>query len=282
MKVLENELTPITRDDSTTISRDEFNEYYGFPSIPVVFTHAFQHLPVKDKWSPSYLANALTDMHLLESPADQTEKVLMTLSEYMAAPSSRHYYKTSAHLNGDLSNDYETPEMFNCWYASTKIGTPRQRLSWLYVGAEGTYSDTHRDVWWSSAWNYLIRGRKLWLIYPAAYNQGISSTMDQYSISNKINDPVRILQQTYRPMVCVQEAGELIYVPGNCYHAVYNLEDTISLTENYINETNYDLVKSYFKQGSNTKNMRLIDAIVKEGFEQLRANEKKVPYENKG
>jgi hypothetical protein len=71
---------------------------------------------------------------------------------------------------------------------------------------------------------------------------------------------------TYRPLVCIQRPGDLIFIPGHYYHGVYNAADSISLTENFVNETNYDLVRTWFRSRGNRKNINSIEAIVKEGF----------------
>jgi hypothetical protein len=281
MNIPDNDLMHITRDNSRQVNREYFNEQYGYPGIPVVFTHAFQHMAVKEKWDLPYLMAAIPEREQLEVLDESAGNKVMTLGEYIDARDPSVYYKTSRHVRNTLAEDYKPLEQFHCWYANTAIGTPRSRLSWLYVGVKGTFSEIHRDIWWTSAWNYLIKGKKLWLIYPAAYTTAITADIAAYKLGK---DPERLLEsgnQTYPPLICIQEAGELIYVPGNCYHSVVNLEDTISLTENFMNETNYDTVRAYFRMGSNVKNIRTIDEIIKEGFLKMRTDSNPIPYENK-
>lgn len=281
MNLSDKHLMQITRDNSSHVSRDYFNEHYGFPGIPVVFSHAFQDMPVKEKWDFSYLRTVLQEPEHLEVLGGSNETKIMTLAEYMLLRDPSLYYKTSRHVNNALAGDFTTPGQFSCWYANTTVGNPRNRLSWLYVGMKDTFSELHRDIWWTSAWNYLIRGRKLWLIYPAAYTPGIEANMDAYKLKGQ---PGRLLDGDggiYKPLICIQEEGELIFVPGNCYHSVINLDDTISLTENFMNETNYDMVRMYFRKGSNTNNIRMIDDIIKEGFLNMKDNINTIPYENK-
>lgn len=281
MNLLDNNLMQVTRDGSNHVSKNYFNENYGYPGIPVVFSHAFQDMPVKSKWDLPYLIAAMPDPEQLEVLDGSNEKRMMTLAEYVEARDPSVYYKTLRHVKNELAADFTPPSQFDCWYAGTTVGTPRNRLSWLYVGTKDTFSEVHRDIWWTSAWNYLIKGRKLWLIYPAAYTAGIEGNMDAYMVDG---DPEHLLRGDhgiYKPLVCIQEEGELVFVPGNCYHSVINLEDTISLTENFMNEINYDTVRMYFRKGTNTKNIRMIDEIIKEGFLSMKDNTNTIPYEDK-
>lgn len=38
---------------------------------------------------------------------------------------------------------------------------------------------------------------------------------------------------------CVQEAGEIMFVPPGWWHAVINLTDTIAISQNYVSENNF-------------------------------------------
>jgi hypothetical protein len=260
-------LSQISADFSENISKKEFNDQYGFPAKPVVFRNAFQKLPIKNKWTLAYLADHLHDPVVLESLIPDNDTIKLSLQDYLRTRLENYYYKTSEHLQTALKDDYHTPDIFDCWYASTTVATPRQRLSWLYVGLKGTYSELHRDVWSTSAWNYLISGRKIWLIYPSAFSEHIANHKDEFSIQHLLqNDFEKAFRFRYRPLVCEQLPGDLIFVPGAYFHCVVNEEDSVSLTENFINETNYDDVRNYFKKRDNVKNKKFIEAIVKEGF----------------
>lgn len=267
IELLQSSLSSVTIDTAEELTKEYFNENFGYAGIPAIFKNAFQGMGIKRKWTSDYLGTALQEKELVESTVIPGNSKYLTLEEYLGEQTNEYYYKTSRHLLNRLSNDYNTPPLFECWYANTSAGTPRSKLSWLYVGTTGTFSDIHRDIWWSSAWNYLISGTKIWFIYPSVYNESIKREIGNYSLKEMQNIPAEILQTEYRPLICIQQSGDLVFVPGNYYHSVYNLGDTISLTENFVNETNYDMVRSYFRTKSNRNNMNSIEAIIKEGFE---------------
>ena len=44
--------------------------------------------------------------------------------------------------------------------------------------------------------------------------------------------------QARRPLECVVEAGELLFVPHGWWHCVLNLDDSVALTQNYVSPSN--------------------------------------------
>lgn len=269
---LQQKLTGVSVDTVDSIDKEYFNTHYGFPGIPVLFKKAFLNWSIRTKWTFDYVDTKLNDTAAPEKKMENGELQAMTIAEYINKGDPSLYYKTSNHLKNELKDDYTTPDCFDCWYSTTKVGRPNNRLSWLYVGVRNTFSELHRDIWWTSAWNYLIQGRKLWLIYPSTYSEMIGRDKERYNIGGKKIDSIE--NDMLRPLICIQESGEMVFVPGDYYHAVINLEDSISLTENFMNETNYEKVRSYFRAGNNKKNIRDIEAIIKDGFDKLKSQQK--------
>ena len=42
---------------------------------------------------------------------------------------------------------------------------------------------------------------------------------------------------------CVLEPGDILFVPAGCPHHVENLTDTVAISANFVDESNFDLVK---------------------------------------
>ncbi|AMQ00390.1 hypothetical protein AY601_3524 [Pedobacter cryoconitis] len=263
--------TSVATDDVAQLTKKNFNDNYGYAGKPVNFTNAFQDMPIKIKWTHEYLSKTLVKQEKIENTNDESAPLYISYADYLNISEPHLYFKTSGLLSAEIKEDYHIPEAFNCWYSNTKLGAPKTNLSWIYAGNAGTGSQIHRDIWWSSAWNYLLKGKKLWLIYPAIYSEAIKKNISEYQINPNLEDWSEVINLPYKPLTCIQNAGDMIFVPGDCYHQVINLEWTLSLTENFINETNYDLVRTYFRNSGNRDNLSKIEMIVRKGFEQLEA-----------
>lgn len=50
------------------------------------------------------------------------------------------------------------------------------------------------------------------------------------------------------PMDLVQSAGETVYVPNGWWHAVLNVEESIAVTQNFCNTTNFPRVWMHTKK----------------------------------
>lgn len=112
---------------------------------------------------------------------------------------------------------FSTPPMFRDWlssFHSENLGIGKLDFLFLYWGMKGSCTGYHEDVVGTYSWSLNIRGRKLWKFYMRG-------------------------QYESRLIECFQEPGDMIFVPSGCFHTVVNLEDdTISINQNWFNETN--------------------------------------------
>ena len=143
--------------DSSHVSRDYF---FIRRTMDIRLFWRFRTLsgPAPVAENGIYLFDPGREPVLLETLGGGGGKRMMTLEEYTMAHDPSVYYKTSRHLDNVLAADIRPLEQFNCWYAGTAVGKPKSRLSWLYVGVKDSFSELHRDIWLTSAWNYLIKG----------------------------------------------------------------------------------------------------------------------------
>ncbi|WP_313002675.1 cupin-like domain-containing protein [Chryseobacterium gleum] len=255
-QIHKNKLTSISEDLSGSIEEKDFNQQYAYPKIPVIFRNAYQTWDIKDKWTLPYLISKLSNTETVEN----IDRVL-NLETYLQTENTNNvYYKTQQHLTNELSLDYSVPEELRCWYKN-HYKKPKLFLSWLYVGMQNTFSELHQDIWNTSAWNYLIKGRKLWFFFPVSLNSIIKNNIDSYKVENII-DAIFSRDSKFQPLYCIQNEGELVYSPPGFYHAVINLDLTISLTENFINKTNYDTVFEHFKKELNDSSIKSLLNII--------------------
>lgn len=117
-----------------------------------------------------------------------------------------------------LMEHFKLPYMFNP--EQTNI-IPRQMQ--FFVGPALSGSPPHFH---SHSWNLLIYGRKKWFLYPphrAFYSK--SHVLDWYRSSAPLND-----QHT---ISCIQEQGDVMYVPDMWGHAVINLREVIGIAQEF-------------------------------------------------
>jgi|GEM_PF-6540834 len=127
------------------------------------------------------------------------------------------------------------PAVFQNWFDDLPHGS-RPDWNWIFVGPKGSKSALHIDVMCSSAWNLLVSGRKKWLFQSPALAADAGLLQD--SLLESSGNEARI-QYAH-----IQEPGDVVIVPGGWAHAVENLDLTVSLTGNWVNSSNAQLVEA--------------------------------------
>jgi histone arginine demethylase JMJD6 len=242
-------------DQLPSLEAGQFEQQYY--DRPLVLTETARHWPAVHRWTETYLSGRFGQVLQkgYRTVNGQKEGLTFRLGDYLAymhaPPEKPPFYLTNCqfHLDTDLEVDYTIPSFFACWYRQVPRSQRRFTLSWVFAGAAGTFSKLHTDVYDSSAWNVVVSGLKLWLFFsPEQTGCLYKGSVDPFS-----PDLVRYpAYHNARPLVCLQRPGELVYTPSGWWHAVYNLEPGLSITENFINHINYRQVLAYLKDRSET------------------------------
>lgn len=122
----------------------------------------------------------------------------------------------------------------------------------LYVGSPGTWTPLHSDVLGSHSWSANLSGSKAWLLFSPAATPSLldPTTRDLIADPRTSCDWERLAGESLPPKawqpppplppswdadhgdgwhlpagrcLCLQEPGDVIFVPGGWHHAVYNL-----------------------------------------------------------
>ncbi|KZV52165.1 jmjC domain-containing protein 4-like [Dorcoceras hygrometricum] len=115
----------------------------------------------------------------------------------------------------------------------------------VYMGARGTWTPLHADVFRSYSWSANVCGRKQWYFLSPGQHHLIFDRNMKSSVYNIFEDVCKskfpgIDEAIW--MECTQEQNEIIFVPSGWYHQVHNLEDTISINHNWFNAYNISWV----------------------------------------
>jgi len=270
-------LTSIGKDFKESITKEYFDENYGYRQIPVVFKKGFQNLKIRNQITLDFLFKEFSQREKLANLYKDNKELVLNLKDYIDYDSSEYYYTSNRVHKSKIKLDNTLENVFPCWYSSSRISKPKTNLLWLYVGLKNTFSCTHIDIWSTSAWNYLVEGTKLWFVYPKHYSDFIAKNIDSFNIMNQEGFNTQLFELNQKPLVYIQKPGELIFIPSNTYHAVLNIDMTVSLTGNFFNQINYDDVRSFFRKKNDKNNSIFIENIIKDGFK----NVKKMNYEEK-
>lgn len=251
--------SPFPRESRLTMT--DFIDKYSATSTPVVVTdyqHAFDGVDERS------LARECGDK--LVSVARRTTKAVWAGIEWVRN-GTLHEALRDPSKNGtsmgvfDWSLPRHCPEIMLHWvtpkyFAQNFVhridpAKPVQyRDAWpsLFVGADGTYSDMHRDVFGSAFWQYVVRGAKEW--HAIASPEGL----DMYNGS-----AMRHYHDVIRP-------GELLILPGNIWHQVRNHGNTVSYAGNFVTEGGLDEMRKEI-EGKNFKYYNQVREILEPAFD---------------
>lgn len=150
-----------------------------------------------------------------------------------------------------LLNDYSVPSYFPEDLFAMVGERRRPPYRWFLVGPERSGSTVHIDPLGTSAWNTVLQGLKLWVIFPPSTDKRIAKALDVIrkgeddEAINYFVDLLPRLRERHPDLdmrIFTQYPGETVFVPGGWWHAVLNLEDSIAVTQNYCSHANFERV----------------------------------------
>jgi len=115
------------------------------------------------------------------------------------------------------------------------------------MSAMHTGSQLHIDPDHMGAWNLLLTGRKWWTVIPyqaktseftcdrACSHKSWGDGSNSYMWFNHVLPQIRD-KKFYGKNVLefVQEPGDVLYLPTGMPHSIFNIDDNVALTENYL------------------------------------------------
>ncbi|KAL6608095.1 hypothetical protein ACP70R_041158 [Stipagrostis hirtigluma subsp. patula] len=129
--------------------------------------------------------------------------------------------------------------------ANHKIEINCSDYRFVYMGAKGTWTPLHADVFRSYSWSANVCGRKQWLFLPPSQSHRIfdrNMRTSVYSLDDDVSEKQFPEFSKTEWLECIQEQNEIIFVPSGWYHQVHNLKDTISINHNWFNAYNLQWV----------------------------------------
>jgi histone arginine demethylase JMJD6 len=175
---------------------------------------------------------------------------VFTLSEYLdyafagdrlnSEDRASHWYARDMTLCGELAGldgGLPLPAGTHNWLDRLPA-SEKPLLTWLFIGARGTGTPQHLDLYGTAAWNLLTAGRKRWIFARRHDDQ--------------------------EPITLVQDPGDLIITPSGWWHEVYNLEASVAITGNYLNEHNLEKVLWFLRRSGEDELVTVVKSLAQD------------------
>uniref|UniRef100_A0A7S2TKF3 JmjC domain-containing protein n=1 Tax=Lotharella oceanica TaxID=641309 RepID=A0A7S2TKF3_9EUKA len=240
-------------------------------SKPIQFRHTFvSDVFNPDAWSLPGLSSSFgTRAFTVISHSLQQRRHTMTLKNYLDYARGHQDFSDPLYLfDGNVPNELQqgvtSPDVLKDADLSENLGVshgnePPQAKTcreWLQIGCKDTGTGFHVDPFSFSAWSALAHGRKCWAFYPP---QVIPPGVKAFRISEKLDGQekweyeaptsaswfqniLRNLKPEERPLLAIQEPGDIIFVPARWWHCVINETFSVGYTRNIVTRNNARIV----------------------------------------
>ncbi|KDO22544.1 hypothetical protein SPRG_11726 [Saprolegnia parasitica CBS 223.65] len=257
----------IPRESCKDLSVQRFIDEYEKPMLPLII----EGIPEDEGWT------ACDNWHLkklkkdykhanLKVGEDDDGKTLRMKFKYFCK-----YMKTQIDdRTTQLLHDYKVPRYFPDDLFSLVGESRRPPYRWFLVGPKRSGTCVHLDPLGTSAWNTLLVGRKRWVVFPPHVDKtlvkakGLVYPGEDDEAGNYFADLLpRMLAKDPKLeyMEFIQYPGDTVYVPGGWWHAVYNMDDTIAVTQNYCSHANFDRVWRKTRSGRKRMAVKWLDQL---------------------
>ncbi|KAJ3700110.1 hypothetical protein LUZ61_003815 [Rhynchospora tenuis] len=239
------------------LSQDDFSLNYDGKK-PILLTGLAETWPAKKKWTIEQFVKIYGDSFFRISQKSP-KKIMMKFKDYVSYMQAQHdedplyiFDEKFGETAPSLLEDYEVPHLFKDDFFDLLSHEQRPPFRWLIIGPERSGASWHVDPGLTTAWNTLLCGRKRWALYPPGrVPAGVTVHVNEEDGDVNIESPTSLqwwldiyplLSDEDKPIECTQLPGETIFVPTGWWHCVLNLENTVAVTQNYVNKSNFEFV----------------------------------------
>mmetsp|Transcript_1096 Transcript_1096/g.1440 ORF Transcript_1096/g.1440 Transcript_1096/m.1440 type:complete len:472 (+) Transcript_1096:227-1642(+) len=254
-----------------------FQEEFEYPNKPCLISGLCDNWLARETWDYDRLREKYGERHFKCGEDDDGYSIKIKLKHFFRYQNSSEpggaklddspLYIFEPNFDDDkilksVLNDYSVPHLFQEDLFALVGEKTRPPYRWILFGPERSGSCVHIDPLGSSAWNALIRGRKLWVIFPPELKKRVvkgkdhinHEVEDDEAIDWFVNILPRILKHggeslSKKMISFLQRPGETVFVPTNWWHAVLNLDDTVAITQNFCSSGNFDAVWRHTRTG---------------------------------
>ena len=117
----------------------------------------------------------------------------------------------------------------------------RPPLTFIFIGPKGACSKLHSDVWHTSAWLAQLQGRKHFTFFHPDHTRLVHNETHGWADPAKGVAAHRETHKYYhaaQPFTATISPGDIIFIPSKWSHQVTSLDHAVSVTSNYIDQSN--------------------------------------------
>ncbi|WP_148193917.1 cupin-like domain-containing protein [Pseudomonas syringae] len=108
----------------------------------------------------------------------------------------------------------------------------RDFLKEIFIGAAGSGTPLHVDLWLSHSWMLLVTGVKEWIIVSPSVSKQFD--LEKKTRLKAFNENITASLEGVEYYRFLQYPGEIVYVPSGWWHAVTNVKDSIGVSFNFM------------------------------------------------
>ena len=259
----------VDRVHSKDLSVDHFILEYCKKRKPLVITGLSETEIVSHPWTLDHISKIAGSQRVsLKKPSKESIKwaklepsIDMSVAEFISNVNSgtsgmNYLFDWSLPLFcPQLNSEITIPKYFQNDYLKKTAPDALYRKSWpsLFISAKGSLSELHVDAFGSNFWMYLFRGRKRWTFFSPDFTNALGpkyyDSLDPIFDLNLSNQNIYKKVKDYACEI-ILEPGELLFVPFGSPHRVENLEDSVAISGNFVDQSNIQCVVGHLRKNA--------------------------------
>jgi Cupin-like domain len=243
--------TPISSiERRSNLSYDEFLKEYASIGKPVIITDVIKNWKASTKWTIDFFRDKYGSVKT-DGVRDRNSgtNISMTIRDYMdyleAGETDKSLYLIDFPQfdHPELYEDCEVPIYCN----NLLENLPEKLLNkygfhqyiFLFMGRKESSIGLHVDEFYTQAWLGVIYGRKRFILIPPDQEKFVYDGKIDVFNPDLEKFP---LYANAKLVEFILNPGEIIYIPSMWWHQAENLDNTIALGFNTVNEWNLEMV----------------------------------------
>ena len=239
----------VPEETAAALSVEEFRERYESVNLPVVIRGAANAWPAMTTWTRERLGRDFGETDFVVGGYDVALRDFFAMSDACRDDTPLYLFDPSFGEKAPaLAREYNVPEYFAEDDYFKHMGEGRPHYRWLIVGPSRSGSIFHKDPNATSAWNAVVSGRKKWVMFPPdVIPPGVHPSEDGAEVAQPLSmvewfasfyDFARDADAASRPLECVCEPGDVLFVPSGWWHMALNVTECIAVTQNFVSRHN--------------------------------------------